>query len=193
MTASAKKAKISREEIQLKRQGIEKLKIAQELTQGREALEALSEQDSTGRNSERLRTQLAVQLNKVPLEDSARVNAIDSRVAANVGVAARAGAEEEALGANLSLINADLGLESAATSSARVTAQSQAQLDAALMREAQLKAAGNRDILGAGIGFGLGVADFSTTDPLANPNQVKPNLDSAILTNPLPVLNRRTA
>lgn len=184
MTTSAKKAKITKEETQLKRLGSEKLDVAQQLTGGREFLEGIARTDSSGREAEKLRSDLAVQLGSMNINDAAKVNAIDSRTAANSGVAALATSEEEQLGAGLSIINADLGQESAATSSLRSTAQAKAQLEQARRKAAVDKQAQNNDILGTVVGAGVGMADFGSVDPLANPNQATPSYNDAILTNP---------
>ena len=184
MGASAKKAKVTQEERQLKSMGAHKLHLAKSLTGGRDFLEGIASADTSGREAEKLRSDLAVQLSGMNINDAAQVNAIDSRTAANSGVAALATSEEERLGANLSLINADLGQDSAATASLRSTAQSKAQLEEARLRAAIQKEQQNQEIAGTVLGAGLSAVNFGGVDPLANANQTAPNLKDAVLTNP---------
>lgn len=184
MVAKHKKAKVSQEEMQLKSLGRDKFALAQSLDAGREVLGRIAERDSSDRDAERLRSNVSANLGIQPIEETAKVGYQDSRVPAGISVAAKANSDEEQLGANLSLINADMGIESAATSSLRTAAQSKAQLAEQAANNAMKLQSDQLNVVGSVAGAALGAVDFASTDPLANPNQIKPDLDSAIITNP---------
>lgn len=188
MVAKAPKARITQEERTLKKVGQSKFELAQDLTAGRDFLDAVSGRDSTSRNAEKIRAEQAVQLGRIDLADSAKVRGVDARTAAKTGVAARATSDENAAAASGAIIEADLGISSSVDASLRSSAQSKVQLQEAELRAQVAKRNNLLDVAGTvvgGIATSAASGAFSTDiDPLANPNQAVPELDNAILTNP---------
>jgi hypothetical protein len=180
---SAAKIEATRQEKLLKATGQDKFKIAQELTGGRDFLDKLSERDTTARDTEKLRAQQAVALGQTDIEDSAEIGFTDTRNSANSGVAAKAASDENRFSATGAILDADLAKTSTVSASERSLAQSALQVAETNARSKMNDGAIINNILGTAAGatataYGAGL--FENTDPLANPNQVAPNLKTAV-------------
>lgn len=183
MVAKAQTNEVTEAEKRLMRVGEEKFNLAQGLDGGRDFLDAVAGRDSSGREEEELRSEQAFQLGNIAAKDNLGLDYIDSRVASNAGVAAKGAAEEDKFSAQSALLNADLGIDSSVSSSLRSTAQSKAQLSMALAKAENDRRNQMLDVAGSVAGGATVLAAdgglFSSTDPLANPNQEKPDYSTA--------------